>query len=143
MTLIADKKDYLRAFHKHYKAYIDWKESVHDDSRSIILFYCVECGLKFLLMKKLRIFRIKDANKPIHNMLTSHNLSEILKELRMNQFSFPIFKTNHNDDVSLKEYHQMKRYSIRAKSENDYQIIERYDKQLYDIAQWIITEGQG
>lgn len=143
MSLSANKSDYLRAFDKHYRAYRDWKETGHKDTKSMVIFYCVECGLKYLYMHHLRIYRVKDANEEISSILNSHNLLEILKELRMSKYSFPCIKTSHNENVSLKEYHQMRRYCIEAKTPKDYKLIDDYDKNLYSIVQWINEERQG
>ena len=140
MALSADRHDYSRAFDKHFKAYHTWKESGHLDSQILILFYCVECGLKFLLMCEQKINKVKDANETISNILESHDLRKMLKELHKNQFTFPTIKTKHNDNVSLNEYHQMRRYCIEAKSDKDQRICKMYDNDLYCIAQWINEE---
>lgn len=140
MALSADQHDYSRAFDKHYKAYCEWKNDGHLDTQILILFYCVECGLKFLLMRKYKIYRVKDANDFIGKILTSHDLYIILKELRMMQFNFPNIKTKHNDDVSLKEYHQMRRYCIEAKSNKENEICKLYDENLRNIVQWVHEE---
>ncbi len=140
MALRADRHDYSRAFEKHYKAYCAWNSSGHLESQSIILFYCVECGLKFLLMRKLKLYKTKDANQSISNILKSHDLINLLKELHQNRFSFQKIKTKHDEDVSLTEYHQMRRYCIEVKSEKYNEIRKQYDENLRSVAQWIYEE---
>ena len=138
MLIEADKKDYSRAFDKHYKAYCAWENTGHDDSKSMILFYCVECGLKYLLMDKLRILKVSNATEEIQDKLHSHDLRALLKELRMNsnKYKFTDFKTIHDSTVSLKQYHEVRRYCIPPKK-NFYSTIRQYDANLYEIAKWI------
>lgn len=140
MALTADIKDYRRAFRKHYKAYCEWNKTGHHDSSIVILFYCVECGLKFLLMRELRILAIKDADEESGIILTSHRLEDLLKKLHMFQYPFPEITTNHNEKSRLMDYHQMRRYCIQPRK-NHYKTMEEYDKELYRLAEEIAERG--
>ncbi len=51
--LIADKKDYRKGYKKHYELYKRLKsENSNVNSRRLLLIYCVECGLKYMLLDK-------------------------------------------------------------------------------------------
>lgn len=50
--LTADQRDYKEAFKKHYHAFINWGDTGSLISKNMILTYCVECGIKYLVMKK-------------------------------------------------------------------------------------------
>lgn len=52
MSLRADQRDYKNAFKKHYHAYSNWQGTGSNLSRRLILAYCVECGLKYEVMKQ-------------------------------------------------------------------------------------------
>lgn len=84
--LLADKKDYRRGYEKHYQLYKRLKDENADvNSRRLLLVYSVECGLKYKLLDKWneensqRILDSKDEKKK--DILTSHSLEKILKEL--------------------------------------------------------------
>ncbi len=84
--LIADKKDYRKGYKKHYELYKRLKsENSNVNSRRLLLIYCVECGLKYMLLDKWcenSPKKILDSNDKIKkDILKSHNLEKILKEL--------------------------------------------------------------
>ena len=56
MSLRADQRDYKNAFKKHYHAYSNWQGTGSNLSRRLILAYCVECGLKYEVMGRVKIF---------------------------------------------------------------------------------------
>ena len=53
MRLQADQRDYKNAFKKHYHAFSNWQATGSNPSKRLILVYCVECGLKYEVMKTL------------------------------------------------------------------------------------------
>ena len=52
MPIEADRNDYRRGYRKHYQAY-KFLSKTNDCSisRRLLLVYCVECGLKYRLLK--------------------------------------------------------------------------------------------
>lgn len=140
--ILADKKDYKQGYKKHYSAY----NKLHNmnasiNSKRLLLSYCVECGLKYLLLDK---WHEENPKKIIENngdsrkdVLTSHNLEKILKELiQQGTFKFPQMTTVHQDNITSDSYHQLCRYCIRVK-ENDKDKEIRYEDELRKIAEWI------
>lgn len=140
--LIADKKDYRRGYKKHYQLYKRLNSEGSDiDSRRLLLVYCVECGLKYMLLDKWNeenpknIFNSNDDRKK--DILKSHNLEKILKELgQQGNFKFPQLETIHRDLVVSQTYHQLYRYCIRIekKQQNKENMIERT---LNHVACWL------
>lgn len=71
--LRANQKNYKKAFQRHadtYEKYINVSKS----SRSLILCYCVECGLKCLVMKNNKLYKVETANEEI-KMYWGHMIS--------------------------------------------------------------------
>lgn len=140
--LLADKRDYRRGYEKHYQLYKRLKNDNSDvNSRRLLLVYSVECGLKYKLLDKWneenpqRILDGKDEKKK--DILTSHNLEKILKELgQQGNFKFPQLKTVHKNIVSTEGYHQLYRYCIKIQ-EKQLDKEKKIEDTLYDVACWI------
>ncbi|MGM9572130.1 MAG: hypothetical protein ACI3ZR_07935 [bacterium] len=140
--ILADKKDYQCGYRKHYHTYkllSGIKAPVK--SRLLLLTYCVECGLKGLLLdqwnepnpKKI-IYNNDDRRS---NIIKSHNLDKLLKELRQTgTFKFPRLQTRHHDMVTIEEFHQLCRYGIGINKGEDTKENE-FEKELLKIAKWI------
>ena len=77
--LRADKKNYKKAFTIHANAYDNWNLG-SDNSRRWILCYCVECGLKCLIMDNDNICTISQANEKTEKVLCTHDFRKLLKE---------------------------------------------------------------
>lgn len=143
--IVADKRDYVRGYKKHYSAYKSLVENgIAEKSRKLLLAYCVECGLKSLLLDKWNENSPKDIleNKEDRRnaIIKSHNLEMILKELnQQGVFHFPRIRTVHNDMVSTEEFHQMCRYGIEVES-REKEKEEVYEKELQKVAEWIGEE---
>ena len=137
MAIKAVQQDYRRAFQKHFHAYLNWNGTESDVSKRLILIYCVECGLKYAVMKKTHIQNVHDAQPDLEKELNSHDLHKLLKRLNIaGTYSFPHITTLHGDVVTLISYHQLCRYSILPVKENEVHI-QKYDSQLIDIVNWL------
>lgn len=140
--LIADKKDYRKGYKKHYELYKRLKsENSNVNSRRLLLIYCVEFGLKYMLLDKWcenSPKKILDSNDKIKkDILKSHNLEKILKELgQQGNFKFPQLGTIHRDSVTSETYHQLYRYCINI-PEKDQLKEEKLEDTLKKVACWI------
>lgn len=140
--ILADKRDYKQGYRKHYITYKHLQcENADINSRRLLLVYSVECGLKYLLLDKWHeenpqnILQGDDEKRK--NVLKTHNLEKILKELgQQGVFKFPQLLTIHNDCVTVENYHQLYRYCIRTK-EKDRNVESVYEEELKKIANWI------
>lgn len=140
--LIADKRDYRKGYEKHYQSYKRLRDENADrNSRRLLLVYSVECGLKFKLLDQWneknpqKIFEGKDDRKK--NILKSHNLEKILKELgQEGNFKFPRLTTVHKNIVDADTYHQLYRYCIKTR-EKQSDMEEKVEDSLNNIACWI------
>lgn len=143
--LIADKRDYRQGYKKHYEVYKKLYNKNEDiRSRRLLLAYSVECGLKYLLLDRWheenpqKILKGDDRRKK--EILSSHNLEKILKELgQQGNFKFVQIKTVHKDLVTSETYHQLHRYCIRIQ-DNELGKEKRFEETLNNIACWI-AEG--
>ncbi len=140
--LIADKHDYRRGYKKHYELYKRLKANNSDvNSRRLLLIYSVECGLKYMLLKKWHEEnpqRILDgADKKKKEVLTSHSLEKILKELgQQGNFKFPQLETVHKNSVVSETYHQLYRYCIKTQDKEQSKE-EKLEENLKNVACWI------
>lgn len=133
MAIRADQCDYKRGFQKHYHTYLNWVPQSSEVSRQLVLVYCVECGLKFLIMKNNNIYRVSDAQENLATMLYSHDFELLLREGRIGGYKFPQIETVYGDIVMPKTYHQLCRYSVSTKQDN-VQHQRAYESQLKQIA---------
>ena len=137
VSIKANQRDFKDAFQKHYHTFLNWGATGSIISKRLILVYCVECGLKWKLMERLKIQRVEDAQEDVEKELCSHNLTKLLKRLNMAYWSsFPQIQTVYNDSITIETYHQLCRYSIspHRKDENK---IQSYDQKLAEIAEWL------
>jgi len=132
----ASRLDYKKGYDKHYHTYLNCNDSskISDISRMLMLIYCVECGLKSVLMERARIFNYYQAEENLQNLLASHNFEELLKNLSISVYRFPMFKTKYGDSITAKNYHQFCRYAVPTE---DHSSNETYKNYLEEIADWL------
>lgn len=140
--LVVHRRDFENSFKKHYETYnkVDTNMSVY--SKRLILFYCVECGLKCELLKHWKIEDpadiIKNQEHPKNRKLCTHNLSVIINELKMGStFKFPVFKTNHQETIDIRTYHEFYRYGVKIKDEKDRKKEDTFEEELKKVAEWL------
>ena len=138
--LVAHIADFKQGFNKHYSSYL-YAEKLSVASKRLLLYYCVECGLKHELLKMWEIVNpseiMKNKDHPKHDILCTHDLAMIIKVLNMSsQFRFTVsFKTVHKEKVRIKGYHECYRYGISVKdSELEEQ---RFEEELKNVADWL------
>lgn len=137
MGICADRRDYKNGYKKHLHAFRHWNETGSNISKRLILIYCVECGLKCLIMKNQGIQQVSAARSDIADELNSHDIAKMLKTLnQIGIYKFPPINTVHGDNVRLCTYHQLCRYCIQPINEH-LSRITLYDTQLESIAEWI------
>lgn len=140
--ILADKRDYQRGYKKHYCAYKTLREENSVvKSRRLLLTYCVECGLKCLLLDKWhennpqKIIENKEDRR--NGIIKSHNLEKILKELgQTGTFKFPQLQTNHHNLVTTEEFHQLCRYGVLVNSGDEIKE-DSFEEELVKVAEWI------
>ena len=135
----ADQKNYKKAFEKHLNSYLNG-ENVSDPSKRLLLAYCVECGLKYRIMEKNRIQRVSQANIELSEVLGTHDMKRMLKELGMTgTYRFKNFTTEYGDNITTENYHQMCRYAIEPKEES-FGKVKEFELVLRDIAERLSQE---
>ena len=136
--ITADKREYRKGYNMHLSTY-KTIDDTHRNSSRLLLFYSVECGLKYLLMDKWGIASLKEIGEDHEklNMLSTHNLNIMLKALgQQGMVKFLPFKTCHNDSVDAVTYHQVYRYSVGVQSK-DIQKEQAFEKDLETVSDWI------
>lgn len=139
MALTADKRDYRKGFNRNAAAYrkLADKESY---TKRLLLFYSVECGLKYMLLDKWGYLSTTQASSRSlqEKLLKSHNLNSILKELGyQGMISFPVIKTVHGQEAGIAEYHQLCRYGI-ATDDLQYEKELELEKNLKETWKWLL-----
>ena len=136
--IAADKREYRKGYTRHYAAL-----KVLDDkriySRRLLLFYGVECGLKYLLMDMWGVMNTRqlEDDEEYLDVLKSHNLNLMLKALgQQGMVKFSPFQTCHGDTVDASTYHQAYRYGIGIDKRAGNKEIQ-FEQELALVAQWI------
>lgn len=148
MALKAGFSDYKKAYHRHCETINSMNLSkenaigdINEYSWSLILIYCVECGLKSLIMKKWRIATISEISeddKIKQGLIKSHDILKLLKYLNQpGGYEFKSFPTKYKQSVSCSNYHEFRRYSIAYDTEKYSCIVKQYDINLLNIMKWI------
>lgn len=99
--IVADKRDYRKAYVRH-KIASEKMDECSKYSKNLLLFYSIECGLKYLLMHKWDIRSTKEIEKDREKkeLLGTHNLKLILKELNQQELvDFTPYLTNFQQDL--------------------------------------------
>ena len=138
MALRADQRDYKQAYEKHCYAYLNWNATGSNISRQLIMVYCIECGLKYLLMQQEGIFKVSDARPDIQSILKSHDFQLLLKRLGRCEYHFPTILTKHNEPIPADAYHQMCRYALTPANDNQGRL-KQYNDELDRIVEWLKT----
>lgn len=132
--LRADRRNYKKAFTTHAHAYDNWNAG-SDNSRRLLLCYCVECGLKCLIMLNDSIFELSQANEETKDALGSHDFRVLLKKVNQaGNYTLKQFITEFGETVIPSEYHQLCRYAIAPKDMND---LDEFDHTLAEIKDWL------
>jgi hypothetical protein len=138
--LNATKKNLKHAFQEHFNLYKSLDTTKHQISRRLILFYAVEVGLKYYLLNKFFKKNTDDLEKYIdatHRYYNGHDIKSLLKYANCNgEFISRLghFETEKKQQVEPYQFHQIWRYGIKARKENDE---DNAENALKDIAQWL------
>lgn len=134
--LRADIKNYKKAFTTHFQAYKSWNGGSHNSKR-IIMCYCVECGLKCLIMQDNKICFASQADPTTAKALGSHDFRVLLNAVKKaGIYRFENFQTEYDETVTPENYHQLCRYHINVK-DGDMEPVNKYDRTLDEIAEWL------
>lgn len=136
MALRADKRNYKKAFTTHANSYDNWDIGSHY-SRRLLLCYCVECGLKCLIMQTDNINTVSQANEETAKVLHSHDFRTLLSKVKQaGNYKFKQFPTEYGENVGSSDYHQLCRYLIApANQKSTY--LEEFDNTLIQIKEWL------
>ncbi len=135
----ADRKNYKKAFQKHAHSYHNWEKG-SDISRRLLLCYCVECGLKCLVMQNNNIHQISQANAEVEKVLGSHDFRMLLKAVnKAGIYRLKNFQTEYGETVTAENFHQLCRYCIDVK-DREMLPVNEFEEVLKDIAEWLKEE---
>ena len=131
--ICADRNNYKDGFKKHYQSFSNWNEAGSKNSRLLILCYCVECGLKYMIMEWEKISEVSRLRSDLQEKMKSHNIEELIQSCRLSgRYLFPPFNTVHNDIVTAGNYHQLCRYCVPYKA-SDIDKYSKYEEQLIKV----------
>ncbi len=136
--LLANQIDFKNGFKKHFHAYNNWGNAGSTNSRNLILCYCVECGLKFLFLQKIRIYEIKNLSKDQMDKFKTHNIESLITLVGVSgSYRFKLFKSKYDESITSENYHQLCRYCIPVKDELESTKAEDFQTNLIKIASWL------
>ena len=102
------------------------KNIENDNARRMLLFYAVECGVKYQYMRYKGYKLYKDIPEDFREK-HKHNIKSLLKEIGLDgKCKFPTIKSSHDENIDAGAYQEMWRYGIAVKSQEKrkLQIIE-------------------
>lgn len=135
----ADRKNYRKGFEKHLNSYT-YGKNISDPTRRMLLCYSVECGLKYKIMEKNKINRLSQARTELSEILGTHDIKRLLKELgKSGAYRFKNFSTEYGDCVTTENFHQMCRYAIEPE-EQKIEKVKDFENILMSIAEELRQE---
>jgi len=134
----ATRNDFERAFQKvlSHPGVTDGKHATY-----MVQFYRVECGLKTLLCDQRRV----SASSATDDLLLTHNLSEIVRELKVparaigkNITTFRLQRergsSSHWPSYSIKEAHTVWRYGVKMHEADEIELVQWLNRLVSHIA---------
>ncbi len=139
--LNADQKDFQKAYRNNKATYRSIEKKTENDMvRKMLIFYAVECGLKYMLMNKRGCLTHADVSEKMDDYevraMGTHDLRALLKALHNeSSFKFPTnIVTIHGDIVQCGQFHEACRYNIGIVNPDDANLFENV---LVSISEWI------
>ncbi len=130
--------DFKRGFKNHFQAYKYLENKVSDASKDLILCYCVECGLKYLYLQKLKIHEFEKLSDDQKGKIKTHNIESLIKLAQVSgSYEFGHFKTTHGQTVTSGDYHELCRYCIPVKYEAENPKVKKFKTSLIKLALWL------
>lgn len=134
------RNEFKNSFKSHYKLYNESDGSDAHNSRCLLLFYSVECGLKSLVLKKIGGNTYMDLEKYRNNAGKNgfgHNIRELAKEMDIDQV-YPLkrIRLKNGGNISSEQFNELWRYGAEIEDETEGQNAE---ETLKKIADWIIV----
>jgi len=121
------QKSYRR--HKSIWISASTAKSRPNDSHKMVLFYAVECGLKFFYMKKLGLRKTDQGNITDFG----HNLNELLKSLKGFSQKLPQVEDEDENQISPEDVHQAWRYGKKLNDKKEMQFVNMLKKILFEL----------
>lgn len=123
------------AFHRHANVADEGNENSH----LLLFFYCIECGLKSIYLKRNRLLRTDKIENV--NLRRTHDLYLLIKDLRLPAqiagSASPSFRLDRDGRAyQIKSAHEIWRYGITIKAEDITELIEWMGK----VRDWIREE---
>ncbi len=142
--LRANQSEFKKAYRNGFTSYNELAQKTETDkSRKMLLFYSVECGLKYIFMKNKGCRSFEDCERLLSKKefatLTSHDIRSLLKFLGVEP-AYPLpnnILTVHDQAAECKCYHEICRYNIgvaEVAKFNEFELV------LKRIAIWIRDE---
>ncbi|MCL6590725.1 MAG: hypothetical protein K6U80_12310 [Firmicutes bacterium] len=130
----AKVKELKDMFNIHYTFY-NTKPGPKNNSHRLLLFYAVECGLKVLILNKIKGHTTEWFTKHVDfkDKFNGHDIKYMLKYLNYNSFKLPEIKCKNGYCAHSHEYNQVWRYGIEV----EYSAQDQIEKELCKIAEWI------
>lgn len=134
------KRDFLNSFKSHYRTYKvlpDEEKYVRD--KRLLLFYAVECGLKYWIMKSRDLNDYKELCCYAQRAGVGdfgHNVKKMLQDRGMDRtYILKDMRTSEGQKVEPKDLNQFWRYGLQAE---DPDVENRNVKVLDEIAVYLL-----
>lgn len=144
MSQINAKKHELKNVAKLHFSKYESNASSSTKSEKLLLFYSIECGLKYLILEQNK----KNTTNDFQNILDSegkslkdisHNIERMLRILKVESIKLPKLPTKMKDDkgniiiAESSKYNQVWRYGIQCDEEIELKIEKALNKVMKHI----------
>ena len=134
------RNEFQRSFKNHYGMYKKADEDVSRQSRLLILFYSVECGLKSYILKEIGKNTYEDLKMYYQNKtgrnVPGHDVKAMTKEVGI-ETKYPLKRISLKDGgiVMPNQYNELWRYGAEIENAEEE---ENEEKTLIQIAEWLM-----
>lgn len=130
------KTELKKAYNYHYRNYEKMCKNQEDGySRQLLLFYAVECCLKYIWLEQNRKQKID--SKDDYGLKT-HDINRLQKYCKLPNISshtIPRIRTSSGEIAECSQFHEICRYSINVIDKTDIQKIETILENIYKDAE--------
>lgn len=136
MAIPATRKQLIKSFWRHWAIYCA-SDSNRNTSHLLLLFYAAECGLKSILLEKIKRNSTESfSNHAELSVISSgkygHDINRMLDFLKLSKFYIPNVNFE-NTSIPVFDLHTVWRYGIEIPKNIEYEV----ESKLKRICDWI------
>lgn len=135
-VFIHELQSAFKHFGNHVRRLSPKSGQLCDRCECLDLIYAVECGLKYLILKK---YSFKDTSSFTKDDFRNHKLDLMLKECKLDRFHLPSMQLKHPKckKIACHEFHQALRYGMKI-PERELKCLHTKINKLYEHIEGLV-----